>query len=615
MKKTVSVLISIILMLMFCIGLTACGDNGSSNDNNNPSANNPSEDNPSPEPFNVDLAGYVANIGTAKALGISKEVSTSVSSMSTRNTNLGIQLLSYTPLASNKDTEDKNYIVMSTVDYDAKTPEADKTGLTKVTFTKIVTENVTTETTGTKYIIANESSISISATTGFKYTVYYNDSLIYNEVQDNDANDKEPKEGVIVLDNLIDGIEYKVNYKGIGVETTITQDDINGEIDKLCVMNGYTFISFVPVGTSQRPSNIDNIEKDVNGYISYDKENYCSNNSRQSFVIDNATGYVYPIKNVTLQKLHNNLLYINDLVYDYNIDDDNLNFFPLFTNTTIEIHDYMKDKYGNNYVFNDKITSFDDSTNTKYLIFDAKKNYFLSPKNEIVFLMFSSMTLKKLDANGNQVDFMSNENYQLNFKEIDSDYEDWCLSRIENGFAYFYCLEAGQHGATRFRLYDISKNISYERDIGLYNTTSGGWNKNCINATFIDDNHMVFYTDLVDGKGKLYTAKVWGDPTTANKADWSSAFAYTDCMIPGTETSLNKILNASGDLKPVLLLDNCVEENWNNATYSDWRLSVSTLTSTNYYRIAVINGEVCVVNEENYIAPAPQNYTLYPINK
>ena len=210
MKKTVSVLIAIILMLVFCVGLTACSDTSSSNGNNNPGTNNPSDDNPTCEPFNVDLAGYVANIGTAKALGISKEVSSGVSPLSTRNTNSDIQLLSYTSLASNKDTEEKNYIVMSTVDYDANNPEADKTGLTKVTFTKIVTENVTTETIGTKYIIANEGSISISATSGFTYTVYYNDSLIYNEVKDNDDNDKEPKKGVIVLDNLTDGIEYKV---------------------------------------------------------------------------------------------------------------------------------------------------------------------------------------------------------------------------------------------------------------------------------------------------------------------------------------------------------------------------------------------------------------------
>ena len=189
------------------------------------------------------------------------------------------------------------------------------------------------------------------------------------------------------------------------------------------------------------------------------------------------------------------------------------------------------------------------------------------------------------------------------------------MSRIENGYAYFYCLEAGQHGSTRYRLLDISNNRYYERNLGLYNTTSGGWNKNCINATFIDDNHWIFYTDLVDGVGKLYTAEVWGDPNTADKNDWISIWAYTDCMIPGTESGLNRYLALNSNLKPVLLLDNCIEESWSNSSFEEWRLSVSTLTSTNYYKIAVIDGEVCVVNEENYVAPAPQNYTLYPLNK
>ena len=224
MKRTLSLLLALVLMFSMCISLISCANS------NNPSGDNPSTSNP----FNVDLAGYVANIGNATALGISKKAKASATPMASCGTNnFGVQLLSYSTLSSDKDAEDKNYIVMSTTDYDANAPEADKTGLTKVTFTKIVTENVTTETTGTKYILANEGSISISATEGFKYTVYYNDSLVYNEVQDNDSNDEDSKIGVIVLDNLIDGMEYEVNYRGIGVETTITQDDIEAEIDKL----------------------------------------------------------------------------------------------------------------------------------------------------------------------------------------------------------------------------------------------------------------------------------------------------------------------------------------------------------------------------------------------
>ena len=74
-------------------------------------------------------------------------------------------------MSGKEDTESKNYIVMSTTAYDSNTPEADKNGLTKVTFTKIVTEDVTTETTGTKYVVATEGKLSFSATEGFTYTV------------------------------------------------------------------------------------------------------------------------------------------------------------------------------------------------------------------------------------------------------------------------------------------------------------------------------------------------------------------------------------------------------------------------------------------------------------
>ena len=617
MKKSLSLLLALVITFSLCFGLISCGNsNNPSGDNpsgDNPSGDNPSGDNPNGDnpnankPFNVDLAGYVANIGNATALGISKKAKASTSPVASYGTNnSGIQLLSYSTLASNKDTEDKNYIVMSTTDYDANAPEADKTGLTKVTFTKIVTENVTTETTGTKYIIANEGTISISATQGFKYTVYYNDSLIYNEVQDNDSNDKDSKNGVIVLDNLIDGMEYKVNYKGIGVETTITQDDINGEIDKLCVMNGYTFISFVPIGTSQRPANMQNIEKDVNGYIAYDKENYCSNNSRQSFVIDNDTGYVYPIKDVTIQKLHNNLLYINNLVYDYNVVEDNLNFFPLFTNTTVQIIDYMKDKYGNNYIVTDKLSTYDEANRSTYFKKNDNVDYFLAPNNVVLFIgRNNAFELKEINSNREFVTLNECVELTLNIEfEWSWSMNDWILTRTYNGYAYFHCISDAGFGKTNFMRYNISSGKTEFASLGIYGDS---WELNGLNSVWIDDNHAVFYTDLVDGSGKLYTAQIWGESGAGTNVNLGSY---------GNEKIwLEAYLNRTDELKPQLLLENCIQENWNNHTYSDWRLSVSTLTSTNYYKIAVIDGEVCVVNEENYVAPAPQNYTLYPLNK
>ena len=253
MKKILSLFLALIMMLSLCMVLISCNnnDNSDSNDQNeNNLSDNVSNDSNSPdELFNVDLAGYVANIGNATAIGISQKASSAVSPAAYGRAKSGSMLLLHSaPTPSQNNSESKNYIVMSTTDYDANTPETDENGLTKVSFTKIITENVTTETTGTRYVIANKGRIFISANEGFKYSVYYNDALVYNEIQDNDSNDKDDKIGIIVLDNLIEGVEYKVDYKGIGVTTTVTQDDIGGEIDKLYVLNGYTFISFVPQG-------------------------------------------------------------------------------------------------------------------------------------------------------------------------------------------------------------------------------------------------------------------------------------------------------------------------------------------------------------------------------
>ena len=92
MKKTVSLLLALILTFSLCVGLISCG-NSNIPGGNNPSADNPGGDNPHPnKPFNVDLAGYVANIGNATALGISKKAKASATPMASYGTNnSGIQ--------------------------------------------------------------------------------------------------------------------------------------------------------------------------------------------------------------------------------------------------------------------------------------------------------------------------------------------------------------------------------------------------------------------------------------------------------------------------------------------------------------------------------------------
>lgn len=69
MKKVISLCMAVIVAFLLCVGLISCSNTGNNSDGNNPNGNNP----PSSEPFIVDLEGYVANIGNATALGISKK--------------------------------------------------------------------------------------------------------------------------------------------------------------------------------------------------------------------------------------------------------------------------------------------------------------------------------------------------------------------------------------------------------------------------------------------------------------------------------------------------------------------------------------------------------------
>ena len=576
MKKALSLLMVLVMTFSLCVGLISCG-NSNTADGDKTSTNNPGDDSPNTsKPFNVDLAGYVANIGNATAIGISKKAKANVSPVASYETNKsGIQLLSYNTLASGKDTEDKNYIVMSTTDYDANAPEADKTGLTKVTFTKIVTENVTTETTGTKYIIANEGTISILATEGFMYTVYHNASLVYSEVKDNDHNDKDEKNGVIVLDNLIDGIEYRVDYKGIGVETTITQDDINGEIDKLYVLNGYTFISFVPLGTSQRPSD-NELVYDSTGVATYDKTNYFSGATRQSFVIDNATGYVYQIKDVSIDEIKNNLIIISGKIYDMRVaENDELQFYTVVQNEKIEVVDFFKDVYGNTYICNNKIETIDYNNNTIYYKPQQQKErakYLFSAEGVVI----ERSTLKKFVENFVTEDIGVDEKYffdelcvikdgyfydarsfvRVNIMSGDSDGScDWVLSMSEISYAFL----------------DIDTIVLYTKN----NCAHLGLKSNCL-----------YYNDL-------YGDHKFTDPQVVlNRL----SFEYAVELIADVEAVNISSCYAPGD-------------------YTEWLFEKTTLTETIYYKIIKgANGNPQVV-DETYVPPAQTVITLQPLNK
>jgi hypothetical protein len=226
---------------------------------------------------------------------------------------------------------DKNYLVKTTTAYTPGSTEWGEGGMTKVAFIKTTAETVT---------------IPVYDAEG---------NLIGNEPVENGE--------------------------------TITQEKIQCQVNRLYVYNAYTFIQFVSIETAGiddvRPAYPGN--PDSNGYYEYDRQNYYNDDYHQTFVIENNTGNIYPLDNdAYIETIHNGLLKIKNspYIYDCRIKGNNeLEIFSLFQNTTVTLYDYYKDKYGNNYIYNNTLDAVDAATNTIYF---KRPEYIAATSGEVV---------------------------------------------------------------------------------------------------------------------------------------------------------------------------------------------------------------------------------------
>ena len=157
-----------------------------------------------------------------------------------------------------------------------------------------------------------------------------------------------------------------------GQNGTLTQEEIPAQVNRLYVHGGFTFIQFISDDTTGisdvRPVNTG--RPDENGYFEFDKRDYYSDDYHQSFIIENNNGYIYSLGDaVKIKSIHNGLLKLDgsERIYDYRINNnDELEIFPILLNTTIYVHDYFKDKHGNNYILNNVLSERVEATNTIY---------------------------------------------------------------------------------------------------------------------------------------------------------------------------------------------------------------------------------------------------------
>ena len=598
MNKRLIILITILVAVVILAGvvLLPIGNNsGTTTTTTTGDPNNPVK------PFEVDLTGYVANIGNATALGVvTEKQSSSFTMREEKSPTFPFPLFGLTAFAA-EDEETKNYIVMTTTEYDPNAPEADETGLTKVTFTKTITENITTITTGTKYISTVSGTITIPAVEGFTYNVYLEDELVAPNLSDNCEKDVDAREGVIVLEGFVDpegnpseGVEYTVKYEGVGEEVIVTQDEINGEIDKLYVVGGYTYISFVPQGTSLRGNNLSRFDDD--GIALYDKGGYYSDRNRQSFVIDNASGYVYAIENFSIDNIDRGIIVSNGKYYDMTVaDNGDLTFIQIVMNETLEIYDIFKDKYGYKYVKNNFLDAYDEENKTLYY---TKHEYMLSEEGVTIYYDGTGISkngqsfetaLEKINADFSRSPISKYETYHLN--TVIYGLNDVVVKIIENGYLYTYTYSS--NGRSSFHRVDTITLLREDKTMGY---TSKKDEYSNLSAP-IDHNTVLLWSDR-SGTPKLYYGEVWGDQELYIPADPNGGIK---------DSFVNEKV-------AILLLENCQHEGW-TFDLSKLKFRYTTFTETIYYIVVLDeNGTPTIVNSETYVAPEQDIVTFQPIN-
>ena len=367
---------------------------------------------------------YIANVGCASSLGISKNVTTTLNSNS-----YGINLMA-------NPIETVNHLYMTKYE----NPDVSvNDGLIEVTFKRIITDNITTTIQGEDYYVPYEENnklyLSFPATKNFEYSISgANFSL--SEVIDNDVNDLDRTENVIKIEiGNIDNTSttnkttyvYEVSYTGVGREEVVTQEEIGGKIENFYVdsINNVTYISYVP--------------RDFYGRA---PEGYYSDNFKQSFIINNNTGLIYKIEDVTITELANGLIKCSDgFIYDFRINDKNeYELYPICGNKEIEVSKYFKDRYGYKYIVNNILETFDSNTNT---VFTKSNKYQYTNEGYILYLennLFLDYDYIYLMTGYNKYRNINDEDY---FSYVDKRrneaiviYRGYCIVNENSGYDY-----------------------------------------------------------------------------------------------------------------------------------------------------------------------------------
>ena len=283
---------------------------------------------------------------------------------------------------------------------------------------------------------SEKGKISFFVNEGFKYTISLNDKIIIENMEDNDKNDVNKKQGVITLDNLEGDKTYLVKYHGKGKKKTLTQDQMKSKIIRVYVSGGFTFVTFIP------KNNENEIEKRIyndfhkrvffgNSNINIGGKYYLEEYHMRSFVIDNESGHVYSLDNININCTRDGMFWASfeekpTYLYDLSVNQkDELVFLPLIEKENICRSEFFEDKYGRKYVCADIL---------KTEIFDEEKNM-------LVYKQDYSLNMPLYCQNSNNEAIKverTQQDYLFKFYVLDEEGQKRELNKNDNFYIYFY---------------------------------------------------------------------------------------------------------------------------------------------------------------------------------
>ena len=394
------------------------------------------------------------------------------------------------------------------------------------------------------------------------YSLFNGEDCIASDVSISNDSGAVFTDNKIIFDHLEEGTVYTLKYTYTGTETKIEQSEISAEIDKLYVYNSrFTFISFVPLGTSNRPDDKD-LVFDHLGKAVYDQCDYYSGDDRQSFIIDNISGFIYQIKDFRIKEIKNNLILIDgvSLVYDFKVEDENIIIFPLYTNETLPVYCFYKDKYGNIVIENSQINQYVESTKT--LFHRVERNsydtnrYYLTNDNNLLYCNFAynfdvgwDIKVQYVLSDFTKRDINVMDSFEIEIQIPENIYTTSAHITMKNGLlSYFYC-DGGsaQYSQRILRLYDLQNKKYY-----YFSTERGNFD------FYSEFDTIIFYASNV-----VYSLTINNIISTQNSLGelqngyiWGNAFKFND------DTSWSYINSNSinySDYNGInIVLDNCV---------------------------------------------------------